>query len=288
MAIKDKKHGIIKGILKSAGTLDSSAIKIRVCERLGIDLESYPKSTFLRHLQELVNSGEIIAEEAGGKKNYKLDYNGSDVIGHKYLEKIGGGIHVPKAIQVFGVKICEGITNSESEKDVFIVLEIAQNFFTLIVPKDALPFNVHLSRIQPELEKHSLIGELHGARTICLELQHPRLSGFKNGDGKKSGHLLMKFEKDGEMILEDLGSSNGSSTRALTSEGTYNMVLKANENTKATRQETYLEEVTQTFQAPIPLMPYQGKKAQLPQLAICSGCINVVVFSHGVKKLKAS
>jgi hypothetical protein len=287
MAIKDKKHGIIKEILKSAGTLDSSAIKIRVCERLGIDPESYPKSTFQRHLQELVNDGEIIAEEAGGKNNYKLDYDGSDVIGHKYLEKIGGAIHVPKMIQAFGVRISEGITNSESERDVFIVLEIAQNFFTLIVPKDAMPFNVHLSRIQPELEKHSLIAQVHGSRTICLELQHPRLSGFKKGDNKKSGHLLMKFERVGEMILEDLGSSNGSSSRALTSEGTYNMVLKANENTKATQQEKFLEEGTQLFQAPVPLMPYQGKKTELPQLAICSGCINIVVFSHGVKKRQA-
>jgi hypothetical protein len=280
MRFRDKKHDIIKEILKSAGTLDSSAIKIRVCERLGIDPESYPKSTFLRHLQELVNDGDIIAEENGGKKNYKLDYDGSDIIGHKYLERIGGAIHVPKVIMLFGAKIFEGISNSESEEDIFIVFEIAQNFFTLIIPKEAMPFNVHLSRNQPELEKSKLLEISHGLRTISLQLHHPKLSGLKIDDNKKTGHVIMRFEKDGEMTIEDLGSSNGTTSRPLTHDGTSNMVLKANENPRMTRREGILDEKTQKLEPQVPLTPNMAKKVNLPHNLVCADCINIVVFSH--------
>ncbi len=276
MGIKDKKQQMIKEILERAGALDSAAIKERVCARLGIDVESYPKPSYLRHLKELVDDNEIILDSSSGKNIYSLGYDGSNVIGHKYLEQLGGRIHVPQIVNTAGVKIVHGIREFDNQDEVFIVCDIKDNFFTISVHRDAFPFHVHLSRIQEEKDKVEKITSLHGKRTIVLETPIPRVSGY-NGE-ERSGHLILTFLSTGGVEVRDLNSSNGTILQAIDSSMTESILSQAAILSKATIQTSWMNKSETKEREWVKLAPNDPKVFSLPVALSCSNDMRLILF----------
>jgi hypothetical protein len=275
MGIKDKKQQMIKEVLLKAGALDSAAIKERVCARLALELDSYPKATYLRHLKELVDENEVILDPSSGKNVYSLPFEESNIIGQKYLQNLGGRIHVPKIVNSAGVEIVHGVKEFDSQEHIFIVCDIKDNFFTVVVHRDALPFQVHLSRIQDDPHKKEKIIEIFGQRTIVLESPIPRVSGFY--DEGRTGHLLVKFLSTGGAELLDLGSSNGTAVQKISDSHTEKIMLQADTLSRATIQSNWAEESLPASK-PERLKAQEPKITDLPVALSCSSEMRLILF----------
>lgn len=280
MGLKDKRQQIIKEVLQVGGALDSKIIKERVCVRLGIDPKEYPKATYLRHLKELVDDNEIILENPYGKNIYQLPYNGWDIVGQKYIENMGHRIFVPKAIRAAGVKIVPGYYKSSVDRpEIYLMMELGHAFFTLCLSIDAFPFNIHVSRTQLNYEKSKLITQF-GSRTIFLEAMIRLLSGYKEEDPKKNGHLLLSFDNSGKLTLQDLGSTHGSSFTKLTPEEERLVMVLGNVSDQLTSRNYEDEKTTLSKKASIPLEQFNPVEVELPVRIKCSEEFTLTIMTN--------
>lgn len=277
MGIKDKKQQIIKEILKQGGALDSASIKERVCARLGISLDHYPKPTYLRHLKELVDNNEIVIDDTHGKNKYELPYNGWDVIGQKYIEDMGHRIFVPKIVVAGGVRIVPGCHKTDECEELYFLLEMGHAFFTLCVHKDAFPFKLHISRAQ-DFDKPSKLLQKYGQRTIFLEANLKKVSGFKEGDDRMTGHALLSFSVDGSVVIEDLGSSHGTNYRRLTNDDTHKIMISNNNMGRATYLD--VEDQTMARKVYLPTEAFKAVEAELPVNLQCSDELFVTLLTN--------
>ena len=269
MSAKDKRQHLIKEVLQSAGALDSAAIKERVCARLSIELEHYPKATFLRHLKELVDNREILLEESYGKNIYSLPDDGWDVIGQKYIESLGHRIFVPKIIRTAGVRIVPGFLRASIAGQVTLVLELGQLFFTLQIHRDALPFHMHISRTQPEYKKPQLVTQ-YGGRTVFLEVMVRKVSGYKPEDPRRHGHAILSFDATGKVSLEDLGSTHGTFHLSLTPADLAFLEERANDLGQSTSRQDGEREKIQAQKVYLPIEEFVVKEIVAPVALRCS------------------
>ncbi len=278
MGAKDKRQQLIKEILQSGGALDSSAIKERVCARLNIDTDDYPKATFLRHLKELVDENQITLENNYGKNLYHLPDEGWDVLGQKYIENLGHRLFVPKMIRTAGVRVLPGFQPSREDSEVAIVMELGQTFFTLYVHKDALPFNLHISRTQLEYDKPKLITQ-YGSRIIFLEAMIRKVSGYKEDNQKKNGHVVLVFSQDGILSIEDLGSTHGTFVVNLSTEDCERLQRVANESSRSTSRHNEEDSKTLAKKIYLPLPEFTLKNFGFPVSLKCSDELTLSILS---------
>lgn len=269
MSAKDKRQQLIKEILHSAGVLDSGAIKERVCARLGLAVEDYPKATYLRHLKELVDENQIIQKNSFGKNTYHLPEASWEVIGQKYLENLGHRVFVPRAILTAGVKIVPGYYFSDETNEMTILMDLGVKYFSLVVDKSALPFNLHVSRTQVEFQKPEIITQF-GKRTIFLEVMMRKVSGYKQDEQKKNGHVLLSFLANGSVALEDLGSTHGTFCMGLTADDCEEIERIANEPLHSTSRRSGLEAKTIVKKTFLPLQEFTPTTYSLPLSVKCS------------------
>jgi hypothetical protein len=277
MALKDKQQLLIKEIVKSAGTLDSAAIKERVCAKLGISMDEYAKPTYLRHLKELVDTSELQIESRDGKNLYSVEADGTEIQGSKYVLNRGGKINVPKIVSVAGVSIKEGSINS-SEREISIFFEMNYTLLCLNVSRDAFPFKLHLSRVKEVKEKQEILKTVHGQRTIFLEVPVTKVSAFK--DETQTGHLIIEFLNENEIEIKDLGSTNGSSVQGITPGMRDELLNEAHLLGKQTVQTNgTTHDKTVITKPALPLEKFKTSKVRLPAIVSCSSDFRVLVIS---------
>lgn len=201
----DKKSLLVE-ILKGSGPLAGTFLKERALKRLGLNDEDYPKSTFLKHLQDLVNEKTIKYREEEGKRIYYLESSDAEIQGGLLISKHNGRISVPKILQIFDVRIDEWVRTKKVEGDFNILLQFNSIVLTLNINKDAVPFKIHVSRKHYIEDISSKIREELGERTIVLELPVTKMSSFKGQ--AQSGQLIISFLENNLVEVTNLSHTN--------------------------------------------------------------------------------
>ena len=203
MATKHKEH--IIQILKRSGPLTGAVIKERVMNDLNLEDDEYPKSTFQRHLEQLVHDAKISVNQEGSKRIYFIQEFKHPVQGGLLIEALGGKITAPNILLPFDIKIDQGKDLGRDNKEFHLFLEFNSTNICLSIHKDAVAFNIHISRFIDGKSSEKVIKEF-GPRTIVIELPVATISSFK--PETLTGHILLNFGESGEVKVTELGATN--------------------------------------------------------------------------------
>lgn len=201
-----KQKDTIYEILKKSGPLNSAMIKERVQITLDQTDSDYPKSTFLNHLNQLLNELKIQCKVEDNKRSYFVEEHSHPVKGGLIVEAFNGRIHVPKILNPFNPFISQSLFTEKSETRISFNFISHGAHFSFSIDNDAFPFNIHLSRNYSSSKIHDEITQLYGIRTIVLELMQPKISSFKNAE--HSGHCLLSIKSTDLIEVKDLGATN--------------------------------------------------------------------------------
>lgn len=195
----------IREIVSKSGKLDAENIKIRMCERLGVDPSDIKKATFYRNLAECVEKGWIKETKIKNKKYWLCAQSKIEIIGQSLIESAGGAIYVP---QIENIKnytgIFKGDKKIDKEQEIGLYFQISNQFLCLRIDRMSLPVKIHVSRKKDTSDLYREIQEAFSYRTISLQIPVSKLSSYK---GRKSGHCLLEIGETG-ISVEDLGSTN--------------------------------------------------------------------------------
>ena len=203
MAQKHKEH--ILEILKRSGPLIGTSLKERVLNELQLDEKDYPKSSFLRHIEQLINDTKISFKTEDNKRVYFVEEYVHPVQGGLLLEELGGKISPPKMHFPFSIKIDNGKKKIRDSNEFHLFFEFNSTNLCLSIHKDAIAFNVHISRF---IDKNisDMVLKSFGARTITIELPVATISSFKQES--LSGHILLHFGENNQVKVTELGATN--------------------------------------------------------------------------------
>ena len=208
--IKKHKEVILEIINKSGGKILRADLKDMVIRKM--DLEEYAKQTFSEHIKQLEAEGKIIREQVDSKTEYiSIPRRHHPVAGGLFLEDLKGRIFVPDLLMDAGISIVEGVPQDLKKDHLSFIFEFNSRTITLIIPKERIPFKLHVSRKKYEDQIHPLINKEFGGKTITLELPIPQISSYpiNSPNDEKRGQILLNFEFD-QFTIEDLGASNPS------------------------------------------------------------------------------
>ena len=203
MAAKHKEH--ILAILKRSGPLSGSTIKERVLNDLQIEEMDYPKSSFLRHIEQLVDEAKINFKTADNKRIYFIEEFQHPIQGGLLVDNLGGGIFAPKILLPFDIIVDRGQKNLREKNKFHLFFEFNSTNICLSIHKDAVPFNVHISRYKDKNIAESIVAQF-GPRTIVLELPVSTISSFKQES--LTGHILLHFGENNQVKVTELGATN--------------------------------------------------------------------------------
>jgi len=206
--MSNKHKEAILEVLKKSGPLQGSALKERTTARLHIENDSYPKSTYLHHLEQLIDELKIEFKVEDNKRIYFIKNFEHDVPGGLILENLEGRITSPKILKAFNPRIAQGIISSTKPDDFQFYFEFNSTNICLSIHKDAVPFKLHISR-KTDKDINTEVVNQFGSRTITLELPIAKISSHKNKD--HSGHLLLEISDSKKMTILELGATNPAS-----------------------------------------------------------------------------
>jgi hypothetical protein len=234
---KEREEAILK-VLERGGKLDARSIGVRAEMILGVD--SYPKQSLYRMLSKLIDQEEICFEELAPdgsviatpdhqyknpRKLYFHPSHKSGVPGNKALEELGGKIITPKILFPF-MNIFDGKQIESDSPEIFMSFILGQELLTLRMDMDIIKTSVLIARKSENKEISILeaLKENFSGRTSLLELPCPKLSSYKLDN--ESGHCKISFEDKDNVLIEDLGSSNGTNIYKLDPENAKKMRIK--------------------------------------------------------------
>ncbi len=203
MAAKHKES--IVAILKLSGPLPGSTLKERVLNELQITDEQYPKSTFLKHIEQLVDEAKINFNKLDNKRVYFVEEFKHPIQGGLLLENIGGKIFAPGMLLPFDIKIDRAMKEVRDRNKFHLFFEFNSTNICFSIHKDAIPFNIHISRNKNEKISDFVVKNF-GSRTVVLELPVSTISSLK--PDSLTGHLLVKFLSLKEVSIADLEATN--------------------------------------------------------------------------------
>jgi hypothetical protein len=203
MAAKHKER--ILEILKQSGPLQASVLKERILSDLYISEEDYPKSTYQRHLSELCYEAKITYKEEDNKRTYFVENFSHPVQGGLLIEKLGGRITAPGPLCAFTPQLDNAHKEQRDPEKFHLIFEFNSIHLCFSIYKEALPFNLHISRFKDEKISEKVL-KAFGSRTIVLELPVKTLSSFKDEEG--SGHAVLQFQSSTEVTVKELNATN--------------------------------------------------------------------------------
>jgi hypothetical protein len=202
---KKQKEAILL-ILQKSGPLSTASIKERVLEKLGEDDSEYPRSTFLNHLNQLVDDLKIQFRIQDNKRIYYIENYTHPVSGGLIIEGYNGRIHVPKVLNSFSPIVSHSLQAEIEKYKMSFNFLLDGTMFSLSIDRDAYPFNLHLSRKTSATLIHEEVVKKFGPRTIVLELIYTKLSSFK--DDTHTGHCLISVNSQDTVEIKDLNATN--------------------------------------------------------------------------------
>jgi len=212
------KEAIIE-VLKKSGPLQGSVLKERTCAKLHIEENDYPKSTYLHHLEQLVDEFKIEFKLEDNKRIYFIKKFEHEIHGGLIIDNLEGRITAPKVLKVFNPKLSQGFSAADNKNEIHFYFEFNSTNLCLSIHKDAVPFKLHLSRKFSDNIISDETAKLFGSRVITLEMPIAKISSFK--DSIKSGHVLIEILDNKRMSVTDLNATNPASilvTKNLTPE----------------------------------------------------------------------
>lgn len=165
----------------------------------------YPKSTYLRHIEQLVDEAKIQYKLVDNKRVYFIEEFQHPIQGGLIINNLGGSIYAPKLLLFFDIKVDRGQREFRDKNKLHLFFEFNSTNICLSIHKDAVPFNIHISRRKGETISDQVV-TVCGPRTIVLELPVPTISSFK--EDKLTGHLLLKFKSQKDIVVQDLEATN--------------------------------------------------------------------------------
>lgn len=275
---KYNKIEAIKKAIEGLGKAPADIIHSHVLAILSLDQESYPSSSFKRHLKELVDQSEIMHEEDGTRFLYSLVTNGQSVIGAKLFELRGGNI-LASSLIANAIQVSTGMQLNIDQKYVFISCELMDKIFTIRCERDMFPMSFVFHRRVPNTDKVDIAlfeKNLGSKRIVSVEIPDPKISRSK--DSTFFGHAVFTFNQDGKFHITDLASGNGVYYHFCSNEEAnqlLNTSLKTNQDTLLQDQQNQALDIH--FKERVP--PNEPLCLELPVLVGLSKSFKILVNS---------
>jgi hypothetical protein len=199
------KEAILE-ILKKSGPIQGSVLKERILAKLHIEDNDYPKSTYLHHLEQLIDDFKIEFKKQDNKKIYYIKEFEHETPGGLIIDNLEGRISVSKILKPFNPKLSQGFSAADNKNDIHFYFEFNSTNLCLSIHKDAVPFKLHISRKVSDNIISDETSKLFGGRVITLEMPIAKISSFK--DSIKSGHVLIEIIDSKKITLTDLSATN--------------------------------------------------------------------------------
>lgn len=212
--MSSKHKDAILDILKRSGPLSSASLKIRVQHFLNLTEDDYPKSTYLNHLSQLTDELKIKFKTESNKRIYFIENYTHPISGGKIIENFNGRIQAQPILLPFNLNISESLKLESNPNKCRLNFILYGANFSIEIDSDAVPFNLYIARKMPEEFEQTKIYNKYGKRTIILELNHQKLSSYKNDI--RDGHVLFTFNSNIEVNIKDLHATNPCLAASLT------------------------------------------------------------------------
>ncbi len=135
------------------------------------------------------------------------------VLGEGLLTDAGGVIFQSDSLKgetsvtEAGKKLREGV--------VAVEFRAGNNTLVLSLPKQALPISVYFGSCSKKVSEGDFFKCVKEKRVVVIQLLNPNLSSYRMES--RLGHMVIQVRSETEVCVQDLGSTNGTSVRALSS-----------------------------------------------------------------------